>query len=70
MIWSVVCVAILTRGVPSRLVIEQENLADIDSHMIEEKATIVNEFIRENSCKGVKVFQFCFISNNISFLPH
>ena len=40
----------------SRLVITESELDDIDSHIIEQKASIVDDFLRESDCKGVKVF--------------
>ena len=44
------------RVADTRLVIREEDLDKVDSDMIKEKATIVDEYSRDTDCPGVKVF--------------
>ena len=56
LIWNFLCILSLMKSMLSRLVITESELDDIDSHIIEQKASIVDDFLRESDCKGVKVF--------------
>ena len=40
----------------SRLLVNVEDLAALDSQVIEEKATLVDNIVRTTDCEGVKVF--------------
>ena len=46
----------LGRLADTRLVVREEDLDNVDSDMIKEEATIVDEYSRETGCPGVKVF--------------
>ena len=62
----VVCILALTMLASKRLVIDEQDLDILDRHMIEEKATIVDEIVRETDCEGVQVF--IFHSNSLIFI--
>ena len=64
----VVCIFALTRLAMSRLVIDIQDLNTLDAHMIEEKATFIENVVRETNCEGVQVFIFHFQLFDISSL--
>ena len=55
MVIYAVLVLILSEDVLPRLVIDVEDLDKIDSNIIEERAEIVEDFLRETGCKDVQV---------------
>ena len=55
-IWNFFCILSLMKSMLSRLVVTESELDDINSQIIEQKASIVDDFLRESDCKGVKVF--------------
>ena len=63
MIGNIVYILILTKGVLSRLVISEADLDSIDRHIIEEKASLVDYFLRDTGCKGVRVILFHILNN-------
>ena len=63
MIGNIVYVLILTKGVLSRLVISEADLDSIDSDIIEGKASLVDYFLRDTACEGVRVTLLHILNN-------